>query len=242
MKISCISIDDEPIALDVIEDHISKIPFLDFKGRFQNPFDAIEFLDTNKVDLIFLDIQMPELTGFEFLKALPKQPFIVFTTAYPDFALDSYEIEAIDYLVKPIPFERFLKGVSKVKSRMLSITDQQDNVKAQSCTDANDFIFVKTDYKTVKLFLDDILFIESMKDYVAFQLKEERVLSLLSIKSVEAKLPETNFIRVHRSFIINVSKIELIERNIITVNNSQIPIGESYREIFKSVIENKRLG
>ena len=239
MKLSCIAIDDEPIALDIIEDFASKIPYLEMKASFQNPVEAIEFLDDNQVDLIFLDIQMPELTGFEFLRTLDNAPFIVFTTAYPDYALESYELEAIDYLVKPIAFERFLKAVNKVKKRVA--TQTKVTPQESSSTPQKEYVFVKTDYKTVKIFLDDILYIESLKDYVAFHLKDEKILSLLSIRGVEEAIADDRFIRVHRSFIINLDKINVVERNLISVGNTQVPVGESYRTAFKELIESNRL-
>ena len=239
MKFSCIAIDDEPIALDIIEDHVSKIPFLELKASFQNPLEAIEFLDDNQVDLIFLDIQMPELTGFEFLRTLDNAPFIVFTTAYPDYALESYELEAIDYLVKPIAFERLLKAVNKVKKRINN--SPQTATSITTSTTKKEYVFVKTDYKTVKIFLDDILYIESLKDYVAFHLKGDKILSLLSIRGVEAALGDERFVRVHRSFIINLDKIDMVERNIVSIEKIQIPVGESYRSSFKGIIESNRL-
>lgn len=238
MKINCIAIDDEPIALDIIAHHANKIPFLDLKAKVNNAFDALELLHKEKFDLIFLDIQMPELTGFELLRTLQNKPLVIFTTAYPNFALESYELDAVDYLVKPIPFERFLKAVNKVKQR---ISQPVEIVENNNNPYNADFIFVKTEYKTVKIFLNDILYIESEKDYVAFQLKEEKVMSLLSMKAVEEFLPKENFIRVHRSFIVAFNKIEAIERNNITIHKKLIPIGDSYRDFFKLLIDGKKL-
>jgi len=238
MKINCIAIDDEPLALDVIGHHADKTPFLQLKAKISNAFEAIDFLHKEKVDLIFLDIQMPELTGFELLRTLNNKPLVVFTTAYPNFALESYELDAVDYLVKPIPFERFLKAVNKVKQR---ISSPAETIELASHSNAPDFIFVKTEYKTVKIFLDDILYIESEKDYVAFQLKQEKILSLLSIKSVEEFLPKDNFVRVHRSFIVAFNKIEAIERNNISIGKKLIPVGDNYKEFFKLLIDGKKL-
>ncbi len=238
MKINCITIDDEPLALDVIAHHAEKIPFLNLKAKINNAFEAIDLLHKEKIDLIFLDIQMPELTGFELLRTLHHKPFVIFTTAYPNFALESYELDAVDYLVKPISFERFLKAVNKVKQRISHPYESSEGLINHS---TSDFIFVKTEYKTVKIFLDDILYIESEKDYVAFQLKNEKILSLLSIKSVEEFLPKENFVRVHRSFIIAFNKIEAIERNTITIEKKSIPVGDHYREFFKLLIDGKKL-
>ena len=241
MKINCIAIDDEPLALDVIEHHVSKIPFLNLVAKVSNAFDAIELLHKEKIDLIFLDIQMPELTGFEFLKSINHKPLVIFTTAYPNFALESYEMDAVDYLVKPIPFDRVLKAVNKAKLRISTPSSEPSSTDSIAYSNNPDFIFVKTEYKTVKIFLDDILYIESLKDYVVFHLKTEKIHSLLSIKSVEAFLSPELFIRVHRSFIIAINKINEIERNNISIGKHNIPIGDNYKDAFKLLIDSKKL-
>jgi two-component system, LytTR family, response regulator len=238
MKINCIAIDDEPIALEVINHHASKIPFLNMTATVRNPYDAMELFHNKKIDLIFLDIQMPELTGFEFLRTLSVKPMVIFTTAYPNFALESYDMDAIDYLMKPIPFERFLKAVNKAKQKLMLTSE---NTEAKVNHNTNDFMFIKTEYKTIKLFLDDILYVESVKDYVAFQLKDEKIMTLLSIKSVESFLPKADFVRVHRSFIVAFNKINGIERNNILIGKKMIPIGDNYKDSFKLLVEGKRL-
>lgn len=237
MTINCIAIDDEPLALNVIEHLTQKIPFLNLKNTFTNAFDALEYLNKERIDLIFLDIQMPELTGFEFIRTLNNKPLVIFTTAYPSHALESYELDAVDYLLKPIPFERFLKAVNKVQNRLKDSTEHVEN----SITQTKEFIFVKTEYKTIKIFLDEILYIESQKDYVIFYTGTDKILSLNSIKSVENFLPSDKFIRVHRSFIISPEKIEAIERNNISIGKHSIPIGDNYKDLFKNFIEKKRL-
>lgn len=239
MKINCIAIDDEPLALDVIEHHADKIPYLSLQAKVLNPFDAIDILSKEKIDLMFIDIQMPELTGFELLRTLSVKPMVIFTTAYPDYALESYEMDAVDYLLKPIPFERFLKSVNKVKQRLSNPAISPEISSIQP--DTPDYIFIKTEYKTVKLFLNEILYAESYKDYVIFYLKDEKISSLLSIKAVESFLPASNFIRVHRSFIIALDKIDSIERNLIIIDGKNIPIGESYRDAFRLLIDGKRI-
>ena len=241
MKINCIAIDDEPLALDVIEHHVSKIPFLNLVAKITNAFEAIELLSNTKIDLIFLDIQMPQLTGFEFLKSLNNKPLVIFTTAYPNYALESYELDAVDYLVKPIPFDRLLKAVNKAKLRISTPATEISTIESGPTSINPEFIFVKTEYKTVKIFLDDILFIESFRDYVIFHLKTEKIHSLLSIKSVEAFLSPELFIRVHRSFIISISKINEIERNNIAIGKNNIPIGDNYKDLFKALIDSKKL-
>lgn len=239
MSINCIAVDDEPLALDVITHHAGKIPFLNLKAKVSNAFEALELLHKEKYDLVFLDIQMPELTGFELWRTLQVKPLVIFTTAYPNYALESYELDAVDYLVKPISFERFLKAVNKAQQRL---TPNTEAIEAMTTVTASpDFIFVKTEYKTVRIFLDDILYIESMKDYVAFQLKNEKILSLLSMKTVEDSLPKELFLRVHRSFIIACNKIEEIERYNIVIGKKMIPVGDNYREIFKQMIDGKKL-
>lgn len=242
MNINCLAIDDEPLALDVIADHAGKVPYLHLKGKTRNAFEAIELIEKGSVDLVFLDIQMPELTGFELLHSLTKKPLVVFTTAYPNFALESYEIDAVDYLVKPIPFNRFLKAVNKVKQRLspssslVTIPSEVGNVE-----DSQEYIFVKSEYKTVKIFLHEIIFIESMKEYVAFHLKDRKVLSLLSLSSVEEALNREKFVRVHRSFIVALDKIDSLERNLIRLGNTSITVGENYRDLFHSIVEHKRI-
>ena len=241
MDLTCIAIDDEPLALDVINEHASKLPFLNLIRTFQNPIEAISFLNDHDVDLIFLDIQMPDLSGFEFLKSLSAMPMVIFTTAYPDYALKSYDVNALDYLVKPIAFERFLKSVNKAQKRMMLSNDhlQVDANLSNHCL--SDFIFVKSEYKTLRISLTDILFIESKKDYVMFQLSNDQVMSLLSIKDVERSLNSDAFMRVHRSFIISLNKIDEIDRFHIIMGVHRIPVGESYRDGFKKKIEENKV-
>lgn len=241
MNIHCLVIDDEPLALDVLSDHISKIPFLTLIGKVRNAFDAIDLIEKGNIDLVFLDIQMPELTGFELLQSLTKKPLVVFTTAYPKFALESYELDAVDYLVKPISFNRFLKACNKVKQRLVQPFPPVHQTGEAFIEATQDFIFVKSEYKTIKIFLNEILFIESMKEYVAFHLKEKKVLSLLSITAVEESLNKEKFVRVHRSFIVSLDKIDSLERNLIRMGNTSITVGENYRDSFYARVENKRI-
>lgn len=236
-SIKCIAIDDEPLALDVIKDHVSKVSFLNIEASFQNPVEALNYLSQNKIDLIFLDIQMPQLTGFEFLSTLSNKPLVILTTAYPDYALKGYEVDAVDYLVKPIALDKFLKAVNKVQNLLPS-----ENNGTPAIPKEETFFFVKTEYKTVKINFDEIRHIESQKDYVVFHLKDEKISSLMSITSVEKMLPASRFLRIHRSFIIAIDKIESIERNIVFINDQPIPVGESYRSIFKKLVDSLRMG
>ncbi|HTF80177.1 MAG TPA: LytTR family DNA-binding domain-containing protein [Cytophagales bacterium] len=237
MIINCIAVDDEPLALDVIEHHASKVPYVNLKARLNSALEALDFLHKENVDLLFLDIQMPDLTGFELLKTLRHTPMIVFTTAYPNYAVESYDLNALDYLLKPISFDKFLRSVNKAKYRLDSSLEHPMTTPFMS----TDFIFVKTEYKTVKISLDEILFIESLKDYVVFHLKTEKIQSLLSIKAVEAFLSKDLFVRVHRSFIISLDKIDEIERTTIIIGKNIIPIGDNYKEFFRTLIESRRL-
>jgi DNA-binding LytR/AlgR family response regulator len=235
---NCIAIDDEPLALDVIENHLSKIPFVNLVAKVRNPLQAIEIINNQNIDFIFLDIQMPELTGIEFLKILHKKPLVIFTTAYPHYAVESYELNAIDYLVKPISFERLLKAILKVKEKN---TTESLPIAVGNGQNTNDFIFVKTEYKTVKIILNDILYVESLKDYVVFHLLNEKISSLLSLTYVDNELPKDKFVRIHRSFIVAFDRINEIERNTLLIANTRITIGESYREDFKKMVEIKKL-
>jgi len=241
MNINCLAIDDEPLALDVVADHVAKIPSLLLKGKTRSAFEAIELIEKGNIDLIFLDIQMPELTGFEMLQSLTKKPLVVFTTAYPSFALESYEIDAVDYLVKPIPFNRFLKSINKVKQRLATATPLISASSDLGNEENQDYIFVKSEYKTVKIFLHEIIFIESMKEYVAFHLKDRKILSLLSLGAVEEALNKEKFVRVHRSFIVSLDKIDSLERNLIRLGTTSITVGENYRDLFHAIVENKRI-
>lgn len=239
---NCLIVDDEPLAIDVIKKHVERIPFLNLVGTTTSAFEAIELLNSNEVDLLFLDIQMPELTGLELLNSLRKPPLVIFTTAYQEYALESYELDAVDYLMKPIPFERLLKAVNKAKSRKgfvrpaLAKSQQEESKEVE-----RSFIFVKTAYKTVKIKLQDIHYIESQKDYVVFHLNDESISSQLSLTSVEKQLQSNNFLRIHRSFIVAIDKIAEVERNTIVVNGDRISVGANYRSEFKEVIAKQKL-
>jgi len=237
--INCIAIDDEPLALKVLVKHIEKIPFLNLVATFQNPIEAITKIEEGDIDLIFLDIQMPEMTGLEFSESLKKKPLIVFTTAYPNFAAESYNHDAIDYLLKPIPFARLLKAANKAKEVLK--TREASKPKTTENVDDKNYIFVKSEYKTVKINLKDILFIESLKDYVIFNFEDKKISSLLSLGSVEEQLPKNKFYRVHRSFIVALDKIDAIERNLIHISSRTINVSDSYREQFHRLIEERKI-
>ena len=224
--IRCIAIDDEPLALEVISRFAEKIPELDLLATFANPIEATSFLRENPVDLLFLDIQMPDLTGMQFLESLPELPMIIFTTAYSEYAADSYEVNAIDYLLKPIPFDRFLKAVNKAIKEFQSKDPQ-----------TLEYLFIKSDTRYFKVNYDDIKFIEGMRDYVAVHTPKQRILTLMSMTRILERLPSDRFMRVHKSYIIGIRHIELVQNHRITIAGREIPISNSYREAFQSFVD-----
>ncbi len=239
----CIIIDDEPLALDLLEDDINKIPFLTLLQKFQSPFEALEILKSGEVDLLFLDIQMPDITGLEFLKSMEKKPLVIFTTAYDQYALEGYNLDVIDYLLKPIPFERLLKAANKAqdihKAQSLNYTSvEEGNSKANSFPN---YIFVKSGYDIIKVNISDIQFIEGLKDYVKIYLPSQPLLTLLNLKTIVEKLPPKEFVRVHRSYIVALDKISAIRKNKIIIGNKEIPIGEHYKDDFFEMINERNL-
>jgi two-component system, LytTR family, response regulator LytT len=232
--ISTIAIDDEPLALQLVTGYIEKTPGLKLIGKFDNPLDASEFLSDTIVDLIFIDIQMPDLSGIEFTRIMEKGPKVIFTTAYEKYALEGYKLEIVDYLLKPFSYEEFLTAVHKVQ-KLLKLEQ-----KAPEKVDVNnEFLFLKSDYKIKRINFNDILYIEGLKDYVKVytQNSPKPVLSLTSLKLLESKLPETKFMRVHRSFIVNLEKIDTIERSRIVFGKEYIPVSDQYKERFQEFLD-----
>lgn len=233
MKINCLIVDDEPLAIDVLYSYVQRVDGLDIVGKCNNAVQAFDYVQKGGVDLIFLDIQMPKLNGLEFLSTLKNPPKVVFTTAYRDYAIEAFEVDAVDYLLKPVSFSRFLKAVSKAhqllqpsQSLLPGLTmHMDDKVQLQ----AMEFIYVKADKKTVKVFLKDIFYIESLKDYVIIHTPIKRIITKQKISYLEQKLPEDYFIRIHRSFIISINKIEAFSSTSIDVNGQELPIGRSYK-------------
>jgi len=237
---NCIALEDEPLALSLIEDFSKKIPYLNYIKSCKNAFEAIEIIQNNKIDLIFLDINMPNITGIEFLKSLESKPMVIFTTAYSEFAVQGFELNAIDYLVKPFLFERFFKAVNKAYE--LHNLHKKNSQKIIETSDKKEnFIFVKSDYSSVKILLNDIFYIEGLKDYVKIHLPEKNILSLITMKKMEETLPQDKFIRVHRSYIIALDKIESIQRNRIIIQKKWIPVGDSYKDEFFKRIDSTKL-
>ncbi len=239
--IRAIIVDDEPLALEVLETYISQMPELELVKKCENAIEANEALKNHQVDLMFLDIQMPQLSGIDFLKTLANPPCVIFTTAYPDYAVEGFELNAVDYLLKPISFERFLKAVNKVSDKLSSKKIEHETISNEV---SEDFFFVKADKKLVKVNFDEILYIEGLKDYVIIRQEAGRVITLQTMKSLEERLPETKFKRVHRSYIVNIKKITAILGNMVELIEGgkikQLPIGKNYRdELLELINENK---
>ena len=249
-KLKCIAVDDEPLALDIIEDYVSKVPFLELVKRTENAIEALQLVQAGGIDLVFLDIQMPELTGIQFLKIANNKASYILTTAYSQYALESYDLNVSDYLLKPIAFDRFYKAVEKVHNQQNKAAAEPAPITHPVLTSApfsatshsiQDFIFVKTEHKIQKIQLDDILYIEGLKDYISIYTKTERIITLQNMKKMEETLPQGQFIRVHKSYIISLDKIESIERSRISICGKVIPIGDTYRDEFFKHIDNKNI-
>ncbi|MBB5648304.1 LytR/AlgR family response regulator transcription factor [Pedobacter cryoconitis] len=249
MTLKCIAVDDEPLALDIIEDYVSKVPFLELVTRTENAIEALQLVQAGGIDLVFLDIQMPDLTGIQFLKIANNKAKYILTTAYSQYALESYDLNVSDYLLKPIAFDRFYKAVEKVHNQHKNNAETvavpapapMAAPVAAAIQPVQDFIFVKTEHKIQKIELSDILYIEGLKDYISIFTKNERVITLQNMKKMEETLPSNQFIRVHKSYIIALDKIESIERSRITICGKIIPIGDTYRDEFFKRIENKNI-
>jgi two-component system LytT family response regulator len=245
--IRCLIVDDEPLALHILEDYMSKIPFLQLVKSTTNPIEALTFVQEGNVDLVFLDVQMPELTGIQFLKIANGKAKVILTTAYPQYALEGYELDVIDYLLKPIAFDRFYKSVQKAQTILqphahTSIAPVQTPSMQQQQQDfLSDFIFVKTEHKIQKVYLNDILFIEGLKDYISIFTSSERIITLQNMKKMEDALPEKHFIRVHKSYIVSINKIDSIERSRICIGDKIIPVGDTYREEFFKIVDGKNI-
>lgn len=232
--IRTIAIDDEPLALQLVTGYIQKTPFLEFVEAFDNPLSAMEYIGKNDVDLIFLDIQMPDLPGTEFAKNLNGETRFIFTTAFEKYALDGFRLDAIDYLLKPFGYEEFL--ASAEKARKLFDLEKKANT---SISVSNNFLFLKADYKIRRINYDEILYIEGLKDYIKIYLKGETkpVISHCSLKLLESKLPESNFMRIHRSFIVNLNCVSLVDRFRIVFGNEYLPVSDQYKEKFQKFLD-----
>jgi DNA-binding LytR/AlgR family response regulator len=243
--VKCIAVDDEPLALKIIEDFCGKIGFLELTATCSSAIEAGQLVQREEVDLMFLDINMPHLTGVDFVRTTDRLPLVIFTTAYPDYALTGYELNVVDYLLKPFSFDRFYQAVAKVQERIqLRRRDgATGGVSSASTTtlSAPDYLMVRVEYSTVRINLDDILFVEGLKDYVKIATAAKNYVTKSSMKNVEEKLPRERFIRTHKSFIVNLSKVEAFENNHIVLGSCKIPLGSNNREQFLDFLEKNRL-
>ena len=243
MEVRCLAIDDEPLALDIITDYISRVPFLKLVKTFDNAVDSIDFIKNNKIDLMFLDIQMEALTGIQLLRVLKDKPEVIFTTAYDSYAIEGFELDAADYLLKPFSFERFIKAVDKVYNKVkLKNNAEFSEEHIAIGNPVERYIFVKTGNKLQKVFFNDILFIEGQGDYLRINTPKERIMTLQKFSKLEELLPSSNFMRVHKSFMVAIDKIESISRNRIRIGDEMIPVGDSYKKEFYGRLEGKKLG
>lgn len=230
----CVIIDDEPLAVELLEDFVQKVDSLELISTFNNAIDAVSFINQNNVDLIFLDIQMPHFSGIDFLNTIEKKPLVIFTTAYSDYAVEGFNLGAVDYLVKPIPFHRFLKSVvraQQIVNPAAAVSSIAENTLAPELE--QDFMFVRAEYENVKMNFADILFIEGLKDYVKIYTTDNKyTLTLISLIKLENLLSSKGFSRIHRSYIINIKHVKSIQKNKVLISDKRIPISESYKNAF----------
>ena len=239
LKITCVIVDDEPMALNLVESYVDKTPFLVLKKKCSSAIEAMEFIKSEPVDLLFLDIQMPDLTGIEFSKMLPKETRVIFTTAFDQYALEGIKVEALDYLLKPFDYAEFLAAANKANTWFELVKGQKQPI----VNEEKEFLFVKSEYKQLRIKLADVLYFEGLKDYIKIWLKDnpKAILTLMSLKSLEQELPKTHFMRVHRSFIVSLKNIEVIERSQIIINKQRITISEQYKPNFLEFVNNNSL-
>ena len=235
-KYNCIIVEDEPLAAEVLEDYIKQIPFLELKGICEDAIFALEFLQKQKIDVVFLDIHLPRLKGLDFIKTLKNPPQVIITTAYRDYALEGYELNVVDYLLKPINFNRFLMAVNKLRSQP---TGEILISPAATSTSERPHLFINVNKKRVKVYMDEILYIESKKEYINIVTKERAFLTKFQLGEIEEHLAKNNFIRVHRSFIVSSEKINAFSATEIEIGGLQIPIGRSYKELVISQLGEK---
>lgn len=228
----CIAIDDEPLALQLIVQYVSRSPFLSMERTFTDPAEGKEWLEKNEVDLLFLDIQMHDINGLQFYKSLQNKPLVIFTTAYSEYAVDGFNVEAVDYLLKPFEYDRFLKAASKAREYLEFLNNQELQMAS---------IFVKVDYQLMKINLKDVDLIEGLDDYIRIHVKPKPVLTLMTLKSLQEKLPSHEFVRIHRSYIVPANKIESFGKSKVKVAGKEIPVGSSYSEAYQQLLKSKGL-
>ena len=268
MNFTCIIVEDEPLARNLLTQYVLKTPNLTLLQAFANPLEAMAFIRNNAIDILLLDIQMPEITGITLLKVLQKKPIIIFTTAYSEYAIEGYELDVTDYLLKPITFERFLKAIEKATNRIVAIQNnpptnenllsnaadteggqiQPDEIK-NSETPANQpetatnqpFIFVKDGTKLVKVRLNEILYIEGLKDYVTIHTSQRKIVTLQRMKALETQLPQSQFVRIHNSFLVSLEAIDVIHKERVQIGQTYLPISDTYRKSFKDFIKRNNI-
>lgn len=234
--LTCIAVDDEPLALELLEDNISKLPYLHLVGRCRNAMEAMKILQSQTIDLIFLDIQMPGLTGLQFIQSLSQKPMIILITAYEKFALEGFNLDVVDYLVKPVALERFVKACNKAwELYQLRTTSTPAGIATP------DYFFVNVDYSLLKITFSDIMWIEGLKDYIKIHLKSstKTVITRMSMKTIEEQLPSQKFIRIHKSYIVSIDHVTAIRKNSVFIGAMELPVGESYRDAITSITNNR---
>lgn len=234
MKIKCIIIDDEPLGAEVIEKHLKEFPTMELVGIFENPLEALLLIEKGGIDAVFIDINMPKMSGLDFIRNLDTKPYFIITTAYREYAVESFDLDVLDYLVKPIPFTRFLKSINKLSQKF--ITD--NSIEQPHHSQEKSFIFLKVDKKLVKIKFEDIFYVESLKDYIKVFTATGDYLAHKSLSSITEELPDSQFLRLHRSFTVALDKIQAVEGNSVLVSEKRIPIGRKYINHAKEVILN----
>jgi two-component system, LytTR family, response regulator len=240
VNLKCLIVEDEPLARNLMVAYVSKVSYLTLVEACSNPLAALEILRKDEIDLLFLDIQMPEITGINLLKTLRKKPLVILTTAYSEYALEGYELDVVDYLLKPITFDRFLKAVDKANQRITTPVTPVA-VQDKKIPEGQPFVFVKDGTKLVKILWDDILYVEGLKDYVTIHTKQQKVVTLQRLKALETQLPADQFIRVHHSYIIALKAIDAVHKGEVQIGQALIPISDSYKKAFKEMIEKNQM-
>ncbi|MDB5250631.1 MAG: two-component system response regulator [Segetibacter sp.] len=227
--LNCIAVDDEPLALALLEDNISKIPNLNLVAKCNDAFEATRALQENQIDLIFIDIQMPGLTGLQFIKSLAQKPMVILITAYKQYAVDSYDLDVVDYLVKPVEIDRFMKACNKATQLHQLKTVNKENINATTA----DHFFLNVDYSLLKIFFNDILWIEGLRDYIKLHIKSTNkpIVARMSLRALEEQLPVSKFIRIHKSYLVSVDSISAIRKNSVFIKDNELPVGETYRDV-----------
>lgn len=234
MKLRCLAIDDEELALELLVDNIGKVPFLELVSATHDPFEGLKLLQTEKIDLVFLDIQMPGMTGLQFVKSLPDSCMYIFVTAYDKYALEGFNLQVVDYLVKPVPLERFFQAATRAKE-LYALKNQSGSIEQIA---DKDYFFLQVDYSHVKIFFTDIKWVEGLKDYVKLHLKEpaKPIVARISMKALEQQLPPSQFLRIHKSFIVSSRYLTAIRKNSVFIDDLELPVGENYRESISFLI------